>query len=369
MISKEEILSALKKVIHPEKGKDIVSLGIVSDIRSDESGISLILEPEKSNDPFISSIKSTVTRVIKENLGADSVIKSIEVKPRVKAEKKQEKAEEFLSGIRNIIAISSGKGGVGKTTVAVNLAIALARKKYSVGLLDADVFGPSVPKMLGSEGFKPDIKRENGTDYIVPLVKHGIKILSTGFFVNPSDAVIWRGPMASNFLKQLMSQGEWGLLDYMLIDLPPGTGDIHLTLVQEVAVTGVIVVTTPQEVALADAVKGISMFRSERINVPVLGLVENMSWFTPAELPQNKYFIFGRDGGKKLAEKMEVPLLGQIPIVQSICESGDSGSPVALENSPAGEAFMSLADEVIEKVDRRNREQKPTVKVSMNNKN
>ena len=369
MFSREEILSALTKVIHPEKGKDIVSLGIVTDISSDESGISLTLEPEKSNDPFISSIKSTVARVLKEHLGADAVIRNIEVKPVVKVAGSKSKAEELFPGIRNIIAVSSGKGGVGKTTVAVNLAIALARKKYTVGLLDADVFGPSVPKMLGAEDFKPAIKREDGTDYIVPLVKHGVKILSTGFFVNPSDAVIWRGPMASNFLKQLMSQGEWGTLDYLLIDLPPGTSDIHLTMVQEVAVTGAIVVSTPQEVALADAVKGISMFRSEKINVPVLGLVENMSWFTPAELPQNRYYIFGREGGRKLAEKMEVPLLGQIPIVQSICESGDSGIPAALENSPAGEAFMLLADQVIEKVKKRNKELRPTVKVNMNNKN
>ena len=366
MYPEEQILSALKKVIHPEKGIDIVSLGIVSEVKSDENGISLVLEPEKSNDPFISSIKSSVARTIKETLGPDAVISNIEVKLKAIPDQKPDKSDELLPGISNIIAVASGKGGVGKTTVAVNLAIALARKKYSVGLLDADVFGPSVPKMLGAEDFRPDIRRENGTDYIVPLVKHGIKILSSGFFVNPADAVIWRGPMASSFLKQLMSQGDWGLLDYLLIDLPPGTSDIHLTMVQEVAVTGVIIVTTPQEVALADAVKGISMFRSERINVPVLGLIENMSWFTPAELPENKYFIFGRDGGRKLSEKMEVQLLGQIPLIQSICESGDEGLPVALENTPAGEAFLSLADKVAEKVDIRNKENRPTVKVIMN---
>jgi len=368
MFTREEILSALRKVIHPAEGMDIVSLGIVAEIRSDENGISLLLEPEKSNDPFVSSIKSTVARAIKESLGTGAVIANIEVRSKTIIEKKHDKSEEFLQGITNIIAISSGKGGVGKTTVAVNLAIALARRKHSVGLLDADVFGPSVPKMLGAEGFRPEIKRENDIDFIVPLEKHGVKILSTGFFVDPSDAVIWRGPMASNFLKQLMSQGDWGSLDYLLIDLPPGTSDIHLTLVQEVAVTGAIVISTPQEVALADAIKGISMFRSDKINVPVIGLVENMSWFTPAELPENKYFIFGRDGGKKLAEKMRVPLLGQIPVVQSICESGDNGLPVALEESAAGKAFMSLADEVIEKVNKRNREQSPTVKVKINNK-
>ncbi len=368
MFSKDQIIAALRKVIHPEKGKDIVSLGMVSEIESGENGISLVIVPEKSNDPFLSSIKSSVARTIKETLGADAVISNIEVRPKVIPVKQHKKSEELLPGISNIIAVSSGKGGVGKTTVAVNLAIALARKNYSVGLLDADVFGPSVPKMLDAENYRPGIKRETGADLIVPLVKYGVKILSTGFFVDPSDAVVWRGPMASNFLKQLIAQGDWGSLDFMLIDLPPGTSDIHLTLVQEVAVTGAIVITTPQEVALADAVKGISMFRSEKINVPVLGLVENMSWFTPAELPQNKYFIFGKEGGRKLAEKMGVPLLGQIPIVQSICESGDKGLPVALEDSPAGNAFMLLADEVIEKVSLRNKEHRPTVKVRINNK-
>lgn len=366
MFSKEQISEALRKVIHPEKGTDIISLGIVTGIECDANGISLVLEPEKSNDPFISSIKSSAARAIKESLGADAVIASIEVKPKAAAEKKHEKPDGLLQGIKNIIAVSSGKGGVGKTTIAVNLAIALARKKFSVGLLDADVYGPSVPKMLDAEDFRPEIKKEKGTELIIPLVKHGVKILSTGFFVDPSDAVVWRGPMASSFLKQLMSQGDWGSLDYLLIDLPPGTSDIHLTMVQEVAVTGAIVVSTPQEVALADAIKGISMFRSERINVPVLGLVENMSWFTPAELPESKYYIFGKEGGKQLAGKLGVPLLGQIPIVQSICESGDNGVPSALENSPAGEAFMKLADEVIQKVDKRNREQRPTVKVIMN---
>jgi ATP-binding protein involved in chromosome partitioning len=366
MFSNDQILTALRKVIHPEIGKDIVSLGMVTEVKSEDNGISLLLEPEKSNDPFLSSIKSSVARSIKETLGADAVIANIEVRPKVISGKQHEKPQELLPGIKNVIAVSSGKGGVGKTTVAVNLAIALSRKKYSVGLLDADVFGPSVPKMLGAEDYKPGIKRESETDLIIPLFKYGVKVLSPGFFVSPSDALVWRGPMASNFLKQLIAQGEWGSLDFLLIDLPPGTSDIHLTIVQEIAVTGAIIVSTPQEVALSDAVKGISMFRSEKINVPVLGLVENMSWFTPAELPRNKYFIFGKEGGRKLAEKMGVPLLGQIPIVQGICESGDNGLPVALENSPAGNAFMSLADKVIENVSRRNKEQRPTVKVHLN---
>lgn len=366
MFTKDQILTSLRKVIHPEKGKDIIALGLVTDILSDENGISLILEPEKSNDPFLGSVKSTIVKTLKEDLGPDAVIGNIEVRPKVIVGKKVEKHDDLMPGIKNIIAVSSGKGGVGKTTVAVNLAVALAKTGYSVGLLDADVFGPSVPIMFDAEKYRPEVKSENNSDIIIPLFKYGVKVLSTGFFVDPADAVVWRGPMASNFLKQLMAQGDWGTLDFLVIDLPPGTSDIHLTLVQEVAVTGAIVVTTPQDVALADAIKGISMFRSDKINVPVLGLVENMSWFTPAELPGNRYYIFGKEGGKKLAEKMGVALLGQIPLVQSICESSDSGHPVALEDSDAGRAFMKLAETVAEKVNERNKEQSPTIKVQIN---
>jgi ATP-binding protein involved in chromosome partitioning len=366
MFTKDQILTALKKVIHPEKGKDIVSLNMVGEIVSDETGINITITPEKSNDPFISSVKSTIVKRIKELLGPDAVVTEIVVKPKIVVGKQVEKPREVLPGVTNIIAVSSGKGGVGKSTIAVNLAIALSRKQLKVGLLDADVYGPSVPKMLGLEKEKPEVRRENNIDHIVPVIKYGVKVLSTGFFVDPADAVVWRGPMASGFLKQLITQGDWGQLDYLLVDLPPGTSDIHLTLVQEVPVTGAIVVSTPQEVALADAVKGIAMFRSEKINVPVLGLVENMSWFTPAELPGNKYYIFGKGGCKSLSEKMGVPLLGQIPLVQSICESSDNGQPVALEDSVAGKSFLSLADELIEKVNIRNREEKPTVKLQIN---
>ncbi|HPA86174.1 MAG TPA: Mrp/NBP35 family ATP-binding protein [Bacteroidales bacterium] len=366
MYTKQDILEALTKVIHPEKGKDIVSLGMVSSIENDEEGITVVISPERSNDPFISSLKSTSARALKDSLGADAVIKEIRVEPKVVVGRHQEKENELLPGVRNIIAVSSGKGGVGKTTVAVNLAVALARKGYEVGLLDADVFGPSVPRMLDAEGYRPQLVTDNGKELISPLKKYGIKVLSTGFFVSSSEAVIWRGPMASGFLKQLISQGDWGKLDFLLFDLPPGTSDIHLTLVQELPVTGAIVVSTPQEVALDDALKGISMFRSDKINVPVLGLVENMSWFTPAELPGNKYYIFGREGGKRLAAEMNVPLLGQIPLVQGICEGSDSGHPAALDDSPVGNAFMELAGEVVEKVAIRNVELQPTKKVEMN---
>jgi ATP-binding protein involved in chromosome partitioning len=365
MASQKEVLRALSGIVHPDKGKDIVSLGMVADIKTDDKGISIVLSPERSNDPFISSIKSMITRTLKEALGPDTVISDIKVEPRVVVGKQKENERPVLPGVMNIVAISSGKGGVGKTTISVNLAIALARKGLKVGLIDADVFGPSVPKMFHEEHYRPDVKRVKDADFIVPLEKYGVKVLSTGFFVDPADAVIWRGPMASNFLKQLITQGEWGELDFLLADLPPGTSDIHLTLVQEVPVTAAIVVTTPQDVALADAVKGISMFRSDKIDVPVLGLIENMSWFTPAELPENKYYIFGKDGGKKLAEEMNVPLLGQIPLVQSIREGSDNGEPVALNDSITGLAFMSLADEVIRRTEQRNREMMPTMKVKI----
>jgi len=365
MFSKEKILKALSGVVHPDKGKDIVSLGMVAEIESEESGISIVLTPEKSNDPFISSIKSTIVKILKESLGPDVVIKEIKVQPKIVVGKMQEKKRDILPGVTNIIAVSSGKGGVGKSTIAVNLSIALARNGFSVGLLDADVFGPSVPKMFDAEKYRPEVTRTDNVDHIIPMTKYGVKVLSTGFFVDPADAVIWRGPMASNFLKQLITQGEWGMLDYLLVDLPPGTSDIHLTLVQEVPVTGAIVVTTPQEVALADAIKGISMFRSEKINVPVLGLVENMSWFTPAELPESKYFIFGKEGGKRLSKEMNVPLLGQIPLVQSICEGSDAGQPAALSDSVTGTAFMDLAVKLVESVTLRNKEHKPTVKLEI----
>ena len=365
MFPRSQILKALEKVIHPEKQKNIVALGLIENIESDGTGIIITLSPERSNDPFISSIRSSVTKVLKEELGAEAVIKEIRIQPKVIVAKEPPKHDVLLPDVKNIIAVSSGKGGVGKTTISVNLAVSLARKGYKVGLLDADIFGPSVPIMFGAKDYKPEVIKDHGGDKIIPLLKFGIKVLSIGFFVDPNEAVVWRGPMASNFLKQLIVQGDWGALDFLLIDLPPGTSDIHLTIVQELPVTGAIVISTPQEVALADAVKGISMFRSEKINVPVLGLVENMSWFTPAELPENKYYIFGKDGCKALALKMNVPLLGQIPVVQSICEGSDNGNPVALEDNISGSAFMELADNLIEKVNLRNKGQKPTIRLKI----
>jgi ATP-binding protein involved in chromosome partitioning len=251
--------------------------------------------------------------------------------------------DKLLPGVKNILAISSGKGGVGKSTVSANLAVALAAQGYKVGLLDADIFGPSIPKMFGIESARPIMSSIDGRELIVPEERYGVKILSIGFFVNQKDAVLWRGSMASNALKQLISDANWGELDFFLIDLPPGTSDIHLTMVQTLSITGAVVVSTPQQVALADARKGISMFQGDKINVPVLGLVENMAWFTPAELPENKYYIFGRDGAKNLAEGMNVPFLGHIPLVQSVREAGDAGRPAVFqENTPTANAFDEL---------------------------
>ena len=296
----------------------------------------------------------------------------VDIKGNITVQTKQlarPEPDKLLPEVKNIIAISSGKGGVGKSTVAANLAVALALQGYKVGLLDADIFGPSQPKMFHVEDARPYMVEVGNRELIEPAQNYGVKLLSIGFFVNKEDAVLWRGGMASNALKQLIGDANWGDLDYFLLDLPPGTSDIHLTLVQTLALTGAIVVSTPQEVALADARKGISMFMGPQINVPVLGLVENMAWFTPAELPENKYYIFGKEGGKRLAEELQIPLLGQIPIVQSICEGGDNGKPVALDpTSIVGKAFQDLATHVVEKTEHRNQFLDPTERVVVNSK-
>lgn len=362
------ILDALRNVRYPGTGKDIVEMGFVSDdIHIDGMKVSFSLLFEKPNDPFSKSVVKAAETAILTYADPNIEIKgNIEIKSQQVAPPKPAK---LLPQVKNIIAISSGKGGVGKSTVSVNLAVALANKGYKVGLLDADVFGPSLPKMFNEEDSQPYLEPIDGKEYIVPVEKYGVKMLSIGFFVNRDDAVVWRGAMAGNALKQLISDGNWGELDYFLIDFPPGTSDIHLTLVQTLAITGAVVVSTPQQVALADARKGINMFTNDKVNVPILGLVENMAWFTPAELPENQYYIFGKDGGKDLAEEMNVPLLGQIPIVQSICEGGDKGVPVALnENTITGMAFAHLADNFIQSVEKRNAEMAPTQKVEVHNK-
>ena len=360
------ILDALATVRYPGTGKNLVEAEMIADnLRIDGMKVSFSLIFEKPTDPFMKS-------VIKAAEAAIHTYVSDEVEITITTESKQAARPEpgkLLPQVKNIIGVSSGKGGVGKSTVAANLAVSLAKLGYKVGLLDADIFGPSMPKMFQVEDARPYAEHVDGRDLIVPVEKYGIKLLSIGFFVDPDQATLWRGGMASNALKQLIGDANWGDLDYFLIDLPPGTSDIHLTMVQTLAITGAIVVSTPQEVALADARKGISMFTGEKINVPVLGLVENMSWFTPVELPENKYYLFGKEGGKRLAEELNIPLLGQIPIVQSICEGGDSGKPVALNpDSITGQAFQKLAENVVKQIDYRNEHLDPTKRVVVTKK-
>ncbi len=361
-IQEKQILEVLNHIRHPETKKGIADLGMVREVSYREGNLWIALQFSKPNDPFVQSIKKACVRAVNQAFEAGTLTDDhIQVYVPEPPEK-----PEVLPGVRHIVAIASGKGGVGKSTVAANLAVALARQGASVGLIDADVYGPSVPKMFNIENQRPQARSDDGKEWILPVEKYGVKLLSVGLFVKPEDAVVWRGPMATSALKQLISQGDWGSLDYLLIDLPPGTGDVHLTMVQEVPVTGVVIVSTPQEVALADVIKGINMFAGDKINVPVLGIVENMSWFTPEELPEKRYYIFGREGCRNLAEKMGIPLLGQIPIVQGIRESGDNGEPVALhQDHPAGKEFSQLAEAVARAIEKRNMELEPTKKVQI----
>jgi len=358
----DQVITALSQVSHPAYSNDIVSLNMVSDIVIQGNSIGFTLTFPKSNDPLISSIQKACRVSLQTHLGPEAEIGEIKMDSIQKIKPK----ENSLAKVKNIIAVASGKGGVGKSTVAANLAVSLAQLGFKVGMVDADVYGPSIPKMFQVEDAKPDLKQGESQDYIIPVEKYGVKLLSVGFFVDPNDALVWRGPMATNALKQLIHQGDWGELDFLMIDMPPGTGDVHLTIVQEMSVTGAVIVSTPQRVALVDAIKGINMFRGEKISVPILGLVENMAWFTPEELPENKYFLFGKEGCKQLAEEMNIPLLGQIPIVQSICEGGDQGFPSALdEGSIIGAAFKSLAQRMVTEVDKRNAVLDPTRRVEI----
>ncbi len=362
----DQVLEALKEVQFPEKNQDIVSLKMVENIKIEENSIKFAVYLPSFNSPFKKSIEKACKKVILNKLNKDiDVSVTITSKVTIGRVDKTREQENVLPGVKNIIAVASGKGGVGKSTAAVNLAISLAKLGSKVGLIDADIFGPSIPKMFGVEGTVPGVKKIAGKDRIIPVEKYGVKMLSIGFFVKPEDALIWRGAMATGALKQLINDGLWGELDYLLIDLPPGTSDIHLTMVQTVPVTAAVIVSTPQDVALADAIKGINMFKTEAINVPIIGLIENMAWFTPAELPENKYYIFGKDGVKKLAKKMNIPLVGQIPIVQSIRESGDNGTPSVLENTLLGASFIALGENIAQKVEERNKVMAPTVKVEI----
>ena len=360
------ILDALATVTYAGTKKNLVESDMVADnIRIDGMAVSFSLIFPRDTDPFLKSTVKAAEAAIHYRISKDvavTITTEFKSKPRPEVGK-------MLPQVKNIIAVSSGKGGVGKSTVSANLAIALAKLGYKVGLLDADIFGPSMPKMFKVEDARPYAVDKDGRQLIEPIEKYGVKLLSIGFFVNPDTATLWRGGMASNALKQLIADADWGELDYFILDTPPGTSDIHLTLLQTLAITGAVIVSTPQNVALADARKGIDMYRNDKVNVPILGLVENMAWFTPAELPENKYYIFGKEGCKALAKEMGTPLLAQIPLVQSICESGDDGLPAACNvDTATGQAFINLAQAVVTVTNRRNKELKPTKIVNVEHK-
>ena len=358
------IMDALATVTYAGTKKNLVESGMVADTPAiNGMKVKIVLLFPRDTDPFLKSTVKAAEAAIHYHVSKDvevEIVTEFQSKPRPEVEK-------LLPGVKNIIAVSSGKGGVGKSTVSANLAISLARLGYKVGLLDTDIFGPSMPKMFHLEDARPYAVNKDGRDLIEPVEQYGVKLLSIGFFVNPNTATLWRGGMATNALKQLIADADWGELDYFILDTPPGTSDIHLTLLQTLSITGAIIVSTPQQVALADARKGIDMYRNDKVNVPILGLVENMAWFTPAELPENRYYIFGKEGCKRLADEMGVPLLAQIPLVQSICDSGDAGEPVATHiDTMTAQAFINLAQAVVTVVNRRNREQPKTKIVKTN---
>ena len=359
------ITDALEKVIYPGTKKNLIESEMLADtpsINGNKVKITLIFPRE--TDPFLKSTLKAAEAQIHYSVGKDV---EVTIETEFKSAPRPE-VGKLLPQVKNIMAVSSGKGGVGKSTVSANLAIALARLGYKVGLLDTDIFGPSMPKMFGVEDVRPYGVEKDGRQLIEPVEKYGVRLLSIGFFVNPDTATLWRGGMATSALKQLIADADWGELDYFILDTPPGTSDIHLTLMQTLSITGAVIVSTPQSVALADARKGIDMYRNDKVNIPILGLVENMAWFTPAELPQNKYYIFGKDGCKNLAKELNCPLLAQIPIVQSICENGDKGTPAASQvDTVTGQAFLSLAQSVVTVVNRRNKEQAPTKIVEVKN--
>lgn len=360
-ITKEAILSALSTVNDPDLKKDLVSLQMIKDVTVEGNKIRFTVVLTTPACPLKEKIKGDCEDAIEAAFGSD-VSLDIIMSSSVTSMRDQ---APILPGVKNIIAIASGKGGVGKSTVTSNLAVALAKSGARVGLIDADISGPSIPVMFNCEHEQPEVKVVNGKNIIVPILQYGVKLLSIGFLTPPESAVVWRGPMASSALKQFVSDADWGELDYLLIDLPPGTSDIHLTLVQTVPLTGALIVTTPQKVALADAIKGLLMFKQPQINVPLLGIIENMAYFTPEELPDNKYFIFGKDGGKNLSEKYGVPFLGQIPLVQSVRESGDSGLPAVMKESVIATVFQDLSEAVARQIAIRNASMADTKKVEI----
>ena len=360
-ITKEQVLNALRHVDDPDIKKDLVSLNMVQDIEIDGNRLAFTVMLTTPACPLKERIKNDCLDAIAKYIGEDFEV-NITMSSHVTSMRDN---TPLLPGVKNIIAVASGKGGVGKSTVTANLAVALTRTGAKVGIIDADIFGPSMPTMFNCEHEQPGIRKEGERNLIIPIEQYGVKLISIGFLTPSENAVVWRGPMASSALKQFIGDTDWGRLDYLLIDLPPGTSDIHLTMVQTVPVTGAVLVTTPQKVALADAQKGLNMFTQPQINVPVLGVVENMAFFTPEELPDNKYYIFGKDGGKELAAKFEVPFLGEIPLVQGIREAGDLGYPAVMQNSVSSEAFEQLARHTAQQVAIRNAEKIETQKVEI----
>lgn len=349
-MDKQTILEALLEVTHPgRQNKSIVELGMVHDATASEDGIIVTLAFGKRRDPLAEYlIGATRAALVRAFPGTPSEVRTIVVEDPKPAKKGLDLDNSQLENVKHIIGIASGKGGVGKSTVAVNLAVALARLGYKVGLADADVYGPSVPTMTSTLGVQPDAENIDGQDIILPIEKYGVKWMSIGYFAGEDQALIWRGPMACNALKQMILQVRWGELDFLLIDMPPGTGDIHISLVGDIPMESALIVTTPQKVALADVLKGVNMFRNENVNRRILGLVENMAWFTPEEHPEEKYFLFGRDGGVKMASDLGLDLLAQIPLVQSVREAGDAGEPAALSTRPDAQAFLALAAKIAE---------------------
>ena len=358
MITKESVLEALSNVQEPDLGKDLVTLNMIKDIEIDGYNVSFTVVLTTPACPLKDLIRSACENAIKIIVSKDA-IPTVNFTSNVNSNRKDSKA--FLPQVKNIIAVASGKGGVGKSTVSVNLALALAKTGAKVGLMDADIYGPSVPIMLGIRGERPMMKEVNGKGMIMPIEVMGIKAMSIGLLIDDKQAVVWRGPMASSAIKQFVSDVLWEELDYLIIDLPPGTGDIHLTIVQTVPVTGAVIVTTPQEVALADAKKGVMMFDGPQIKVPILGVVENMSYFTPPDAPDKQYYIFGKNGGKRLAELFEIPFLGELPITMQIREGGDEGKPALLFGDDISKnAIENVAQQIARNVSMRNANVKPT---------
>ena len=345
----QKVNEILAQIVHPETERNIVEGGMVESVTAREDKIVVVLRFQKARDPFANRIKAIAEKMLAEAFpaAAENILVAIkEAAPKAP----QPKRESTTVKVGKIIAIASGKGGVGKSTVTANLALTLRNMGFRVGLLDADIYGPSQPKMFGCEGYLPEAVQEDGQDYIVPAQSQDIELMSIGFFIQPNDALMWRGAMATSALKQLLHQTMWGGLDFLLIDMPPGTGDIHLTILSEIKLNGAVIVSTPQQVAVADVVRGVEMFRHPQVNVPVLGVVENMAWFTPEELPDNKYYLFGKGGAKQYAEGVGVDLLGQIPIIQSIMEGSDEGRPAGGFDPRVEAYYAEIAAKVVEKL-------------------